>query len=205
MLVCDGDSEDPEARDRVAGALVAKGVVRAEVQQSGLALACLDEAVARFGGDDDPRLRLHTCQALAYKGWMLGQLDRYCEAEAVFAEILERVTDASDLALRESAARALYSKGHMLRRVGRREDALDALDGVRRFADDTTAASQRVVAKAMRLRVSILGDLGRPEAAIRCADEIVGRYGAETAPDLREHVAAALAQQVHIGAANGLR
>ena len=57
LLARFGDAAEPALRERVAGALVNKGLTLGQLNRSEDAIAVFDELLARFGDADEPALR----------------------------------------------------------------------------------------------------------------------------------------------------
>ena len=71
-----GKSETPALLERVAGALVNKGVVLGDLKRPQDALEAYDEVVRRFGKSEAPALLVSVATALNNSGAVLGALNR---------------------------------------------------------------------------------------------------------------------------------
>ena len=97
----------PALRERVAKALVNKGVALGALGRSTEAVAVCDEVVARYGEDPAPALREQVAKALYNTGVRLGALGHSTEAIAVYDEVAARYGEDPAPAVREVVARAV--------------------------------------------------------------------------------------------------
>jgi tetratricopeptide (TPR) repeat protein len=182
-----GNATEPKVRERVAGAMIAKGDTLVDLGRSEEAAGVFDQVVARFGNSTEPKLRERVARAMVRKGAALGG------QVWVYDQVVERFGDATEPKLREAVAGALYSKGSALVDLGRSEEAVGVFDQVvERFGDATEPELRERVARAMVSKGAALGRLGRSEEAAGILDEVVERFGDATEPELRGQVAKAM-------------
>lgn len=199
VLARDRESVEPEARSRVADALVWKGVALLDLDRQDDAIECFDRVVARFGEATELDLREHVARALRHKGLALKALGREDDAKAAYDEVVARVGDAAEPELRTQLVLTLYNTAYLLRRMGRNEDAVVVLaDLLNPFTEeDPPPGTLKVIAKGMLLAANAAGELGQPHGAVALYDEILKRFGQETALGLRVTVALALTSRAH--------
>ena len=204
LIVSLGDQlpRDGSVDERVAKALVNKGVALAELNRSEEAVALYDEVLRRFGESSELALRERVARALVNKGVRLGKLNRGEEEIAVYDEVLHRFGEASEHPLRQQVAMALVNKGLTLGELNRREEAIAVCDEVlRRFGEASEPGLHEQVAGALVNKGVRLGELNRREEAIAAYDEVLRRFGEANEPALRELVAQALVNKgVTLGA-----
>jgi tetratricopeptide (TPR) repeat protein len=188
-----GSATELALRERVAKALVSKGLRLGAFGQSEQAIAVYDDVIARFGSATEIALREQVAKALFSKGLRLGAVGQSEQAIAVYDDVIARFGSATEPALRESVARALFNKGLKLRDLGQSEQAIAVYDDViARFGSATEIALREQVAKALFSKGFRLGVLGQSEQAIAVYDDVIARFGSATELALREQVAKAL-------------
>ena len=86
----------PTLRERVAWALVNKGVVLGQLLRRDEAIAALDSVAQRFGQATDAQLREQVARALFCKGMVLAEMKRRDEAVAVYDSVVQQFGDATE-------------------------------------------------------------------------------------------------------------
>ncbi len=198
LLAYFGDVTQPAPRERVAKALLYKGIALAQLGRSEDALQAYDQLLGRFVDATEPALREQVAKALFEKGYRLGRLGRPKEELQAYDQVETRFGDATESALREQVAKALFEKGLALTRdrglsPDRSEEAFRVYDQLLdRFGDATEPALRVQVAKALLDKGYRLGRKGRSEEELQAYDQLLDRYGRATEPALRELVARTL-------------
>lgn len=186
-------TDEPSLRERVAKALVNKGITLGDLNRCEEAIAVYDEVVRRLDEASEPALHEHVAKALYNKGFSLGALNRNEEEIATYDEVVRRFGEANEPILRDIVANALRAKGISLGAMNRSEEAIANYDEVvRRFGEATEPVLRETVAKALINKGFRLSALDRTEEEIAVFDEVVRRFGEATEPGLREDVARAL-------------
>jgi tetratricopeptide (TPR) repeat protein len=185
-----GEANEPALRERVAMALVNKGLRLGRLGRSEEAIVAYDALTERFADATEPALREQVARALFSKGEILGQLGRSKEAIEAYDALTERFADASEPAVREQVAGALINKGITLGQLGRSEESIEAYDAVvAKFAD----ASEPLVREQVAMALFNKGiTLGCSEEAIAAYDAVVAKFADASEPAVREQVAMAL-------------
>ena len=196
-----GESQIAADLERVAKALVKKGVALGEQNRPQDALGAYDKAIRRFGESETPALLTAVAAALVNKGATLDKLNRTQDALNTYDEVIRRFGEGETPALLAPVAVALANKGVALDKQNRPQDALAVYDEVvRRVGERETPALLESVAKALVNKAAALRDLNRPQDALAACDEVIRRFGESETPVLLESLAAALANR---GAALG--
>ena len=199
-----GESKTPVLLERVATALVNKGMILGRLDRPEEELTAYDEVVSRFGESETPALLEAVAAALVRKFIPLGTLNRSEEQLAACDEILRRFGESETPNLLEVVAVVLVGKGMTLDRLNRPEEALTACDEVvRRFGESETMALREQVAAALVNKGVALGMLSRSEEALTTYDEVLRRFGESETPALLGTVAVALVNKgVALGTLN---
>ena len=195
--------ESPIAADpeRIAKALVNKGVALGEQNRPQDALDAYDEAIRRFSESETPAVLAPVAAALVNKGATLDKLNRPQDTLDAYDEVIRRFGESETPALLAPIAMALVNKGVALDKLNRPQDALAVYDEVvRRVGASETPALLESVAKALVNKAAALRDLNRPQDALAACDEVIRRVRESETPVLLESLAAALANR---GAALG--
>jgi tetratricopeptide (TPR) repeat protein len=186
VIECLSDLADRQEQIRLADALGAKGMALIGEARCEEAVGILDELIERFQDSLESALRRQVTIALANKVTALEHLDRVAAAASVFEDMITRFgaealvmfegtvaqfISGSEPEEREGLASALYGRGVSLDKLGRRDEALQTLDGlITRFETDENSAIKDIVSEARDARERTLDgddDLTRPRTARR--------------------------------------
>ena len=163
------------------------------------ALSTYDEIVRRYGAFD--QLSFEVVLALASQGALLQGVDRFEEALAAFNEATDRLEGLAGFAggstARRLGAAMLVGKLSTLRELGRTDEAL-TMSGelMQRFADDLLVAD--VVSTGLLVTGHCLQRAGRMEEALTAYDEVIGRLGKASAPEIKQAVCQALLGKAYV-------
>jgi len=151
------------------------------------AFALLDEAIeaALPTADSDNASAIALARAWYDKGGMMAQVGRgpasFEPLDLLISRFADRVSSgpARDRdELRYHVALTMELKAAGLRKLDRARDAIACYDDmIRRFAPVTEGSIEPIIARAMRNRAWLLGDLGRQDEEIAAYDALVERYG----------------------------
>ena len=194
-----GSSDRPAVLDRVATALIRKGVAFFAVGRTDDALAALNEAISRFGESDVPSLAETIAGALGTKGFVLLALDRVEEALAALDEAVRRFRNGDAQEAGHQVAFTCLLRGLALVRLGSVEEALAAWDDAAEFfARTETPMSSELAAVALVQKATNLVGLHRLKEALDAWDGVLRRYDAIDSPAFPEIAATALANRAHM-------
>jgi tetratricopeptide (TPR) repeat protein len=185
--------DDPTLPERIAKALVNKGITLEKLNRDEDAISAYDEVVRRFDDSTETAIQEQVAKALVNKGITLEKLNRDEDAISAYDEVVRRFDGSTETAIQEQVAAVLFYKGIRLGELNRNKDAISTYDEiVRRFGDSNEIIMQASVAAALINKSFRLGELNRNEDAISAYDEIVKRFGDSTVPPMQELVAKAL-------------
>ncbi len=188
-----GNSTAPELQERVAKALVNKGIVCGERGDFETEIALYDELVKRFDDSTTPELQEWVAHALFNKGIVCGERGDFETEIALYDELVKRFDDSTTPELQEWVAKALVNKGIVCGEQGDFETEIALYDElVKRFGDSDRPELQERVAKALVNKGIVCGERGDFETEIALYDELVKRFGDSDRPELQERVAKAL-------------
>ena len=124
-----GDTTEPKIREKVAQAMINKGVALGKQGKPLEAIAVWDEVVRRFGNATEPGIRELVAKAMVNKGLALCDgLGKPVEAILVWYEVVRRFEDAAEPGIRKQVASAMFNKGVALYELKRYEDARKAFE-----------------------------------------------------------------------------
>ncbi len=194
-----GSSNLPAVLDRVAAALIRKGIVLLALDRTDDALAANDEAITQFGQSDLPSLAEKVVGAFFFKGFTLFARDRMSEALDALGEAERRLrsNDAPEAFL--LIVFCCLLRGFVLDRLGLEEEALAAWDdSVEFFARTETPEFSELEAIALAQKATALAGLGRLEEALDTWAGALRRYEAVESPMFPEIAAQALVDRAHM-------
>jgi tetratricopeptide (TPR) repeat protein len=179
--------------ERVAYALLLKGIGLGVVGNSDEAIITYDELITGYGGSDEPRIREHVGWALNNKASRLKDLGRLDAAIATYDELVARLGHVGETPVRMRVDWALWNKSKLLDKCVRGEERESVYDElIARRDEGLDVELDRVIAWCMEERAWNAGQAGDTERKIDLCGDLVRRFG--DAPDLRlrRHVLAAL-------------
>ncbi|MFH0726629.1 MAG: AAA family ATPase [Pseudomonadota bacterium] len=161
-----GANSDLWVMEKVAMALVNKGITLGELDRSEEEIGVYDEVIRRFAEGTETPVVEPVAMALFNKGFRLGALDRSEEAIGVYDEVVRRFAERPEVPIVDQVAMALVNKGITLGELDRSEEAIGVYDEVvRRFAERPEAPIVEKVASALASKAETLVELNRFEEA----------------------------------------
>ena len=174
-----GGSDNEEIQERVATALLNKGVAHGQRGESEAEFAAYEDLVVRFGGSDNEEIQERVATALLNKGVAHGQRG---ESEAEFAayeNLVLRYGGSDNAEIQELVATALFNKGLTHDQRGESEAEFAAYeDLIVRFGGSDIPEIQLRVATSLLFKGNLQIEIGRAEEALRASDELDRRCGA---------------------------
>jgi len=119
-----GDREELVLIERVAQALVNKGVVLENDGRNKDAMAVYNDLLSRFGSRKELVLLERVAEALVNNGALLGRQDRNKDAMAVYDDVLSRFGDREEIVLLERLTMALTDKAVVQNKMGDAEETI---------------------------------------------------------------------------------
>jgi len=163
-----GNSELPDLRGRVVGALFRKGATLRQARQLEAAVACYDEAIARTSSAREGTLQLWAAKSMINKAKALDKLGDPAGQIKAYRTLIARFGDSGDAALRERVVNACEWLAEAEGRQGRVEAQRAALEAaLGRFGTALSAEQRtRLTRELQALKAKALG---------RKAKEVFGR------------------------------
>lgn len=187
------NKNEPTLNERIAMALIKKGITLENFNRSDEAIAVYNEIIKRFGNTNELALREEVAKALVNKGYSLSMLLKSKDAINVYDEVVRRFDTATEPILCEHVAIALFRKANILGAYYRSEDSIKVYDEVvRRFGELKEPTLRYWVASAIYEKGVKFGELNHNDKEINAYEEVVKRYGDAIEPILRERVARSL-------------
>jgi tetratricopeptide (TPR) repeat protein len=194
-----------DRRLRVLRAHTMRGWVLSNGDRPEEALAAYDAALALDDGSDDDAVVAFVAIAWGGRARCRNELERWDEAIAAADDGLARLAaadaDPADGDFR--VATLMYNKAWALRRLGRRDEELDALAGIEaRFGAASAEPGvdpdlRRQVVHALDLRAATLIDLARDEEVVAVCDTMIVRFADAADAGTRAEVAEACRRRAH--------
>ncbi len=183
----------------VADALYAKSAALGRLGRVTEAVQACDLLVQRFGDVEQLSVREQLARAMWNKCvWLRNPADASSEMAAL-DELVQRFGDASEATVREPVALALYTKSLALDTAGQRDAAVKVwADIVKRFGDDPVPGEPDVVLEALDRLRHRLTRTGRGVDGLAACEELIARYRESEAQDVRDKVAAAMADRAFL-------
>jgi len=184
---------DSELHDRVARALMNRGITLGQMGRSEEEIAAYDELMRRYGDNPGAVFQLRVATVLVNKGITLVQSKRGEEALVAFDEVLGRFGGAEDVLMKIQLAKALVNKGYTLGELQRVDEAIAVYNWlVSLYGEETDPQLQERVARALVNKAILLGQKPDLEQEAATYEEVLRRFGDSTLPGLREQVGRAL-------------
>src|SRR3954454_16224709 len=184
IVAREGGSSEPDARLRVADALLARAGAQHDAGDDVGALATLDELLRgdAAGVEFLPHVFANARLARANRLFELGRGDASIAASA---DLVAKHGDEADPWFRLVVAAALSNQAQSLERLGRPAEAVTAwAELVRRFGASTDAALRVHVASALAAQGDDLEKLGAVAEAIALYRRLVDTFSASEHPDV---------------------
>jgi tetratricopeptide (TPR) repeat protein/predicted transcriptional regulator len=126
-----GDHDDPGILERVASALVNKGVALRRLGKAEEEVVAYDEVVTRFGDHGNPEVLTQVARALFNKGVALGRLGKAEEEIAAYDEVVTRFGDHDNPEILAQVAGAKNGKAWTIYCLNNKERFPEALSLVK--------------------------------------------------------------------------
>lgn len=195
-----GSLDEPGSR----AAVIAEGYIVQSLDQLGryeLALAVVDDLVARFGESSHQPTRDAVANALLLKLPLLNRLDRSDEALALCEDAIKRLGDATDDNSRRLVGWVLTAKARLLEKRGEPRDAVAVREQLIRRRDELidrklapNVANSLMVVARYRL------ESGDAAHAMALCEELLERFGEADHPRLSKYADAARELQAGLAA-----
>jgi len=185
--------KNPEDRryveERMAMAMVNKGLALAGAGKSREAIKVYDEVVDRFVKSREFFLRQQAVEALFNKAYTLAAAGQNKPAVSVYNEVVRRFEKAREPEMQEAVARALVNKGIALGDLNRDQEERKAYDEVvRRFRNTDDPDIQAQVAQSLVNKGISLEKARRLAPAKEAYREVIQRFERIRHPELQEKV-----------------
>jgi tetratricopeptide (TPR) repeat protein len=130
--------QDTFVKERVAMALVNRGLALAAANRHADAVIAYDEAIKRLTRKSDQFFQAQMAEAIFNKGFSLGTLGEHRQAVQVYGHLVKRFGHSATPELQEMVAMALLNQGYAFGQLGQSKNELRAYDDVLRRYSRTT-------------------------------------------------------------------
>jgi tetratricopeptide (TPR) repeat protein len=189
-----GGSPAAEVQERVAMALLEKGLALDKLERHEDEIHVYDELLERFAATEDPKTLEHVAWAAYDKALALRKLDREEEAAATYRGLIDRFRDTDAAEIRPRVSWSLWE----LYDLGKRGLEDTCRDLAERGDDEFDPSLREFVLFAYCTLGSLADQAGDAQSALRIFDELVARAGETTDPAERTQVNNGLIQKAYV-------
>lgn len=185
--------------ERVAYALLLKGICLGKVGASDEAIVTYDALIAVYGDSDEPRVREHVSWALNNKASRLKELGLLDAAITTYDELVARFRHASEPSVRMRVDWALWNKSKLLDGRATADECESIYDElIARHDEGVDVELDRVFAWCIEELAWNAGKAGDTERMLDLCADLANRF--RDAPDLllQRHVLAALRMRADV-------
>jgi tetratricopeptide (TPR) repeat protein len=187
------EAEPQLVQERVAYALLLKGLSLEKLGRSEEGVLVYERLVARYVDSPDTKTRRHVAWALNNRAFVLKELGRREEAIASYDELIARFADSRAPEIRQRVAWAFWNKADVLRQLARDAEAGATYEQlIARHDEGLNDELDRNIGWCMEYRAFQLGPSGDPAEQLALCDELVERFGSSSDPSLQRNVLGAL-------------
>ena len=180
-------SKDTYVRERVAMALVNKGLALTNANRHTEALEIFKDVERRYRSDRDLFFRKQVAEALFNFGYTLGAMGSHKRAADAYAVAARRLEKSPEPELQEMCCMALLNEGCEYGELGQPKQELAAYEKIlRRFRKSDDADIQLHVAQALYNKGVTLSDLKRSKPAAAAFQELAKRFELSRNRELRD-------------------
>lgn len=184
-----GDSSNLALQERVAKALVNKGVRLGQQGKFSEAIESFDRLIHQFGDSGELALQERVAKALINKGLNRGQQGDFSEEIKLYNQLIGQFGDSAEPALQKLVATALFNKGASLAQQGQLMEESEPYNQlIIRFSESNELALQQLVAEALFNKGMGSSQQSKFVEAIESFDQLVTQFGDSVDPALQESV-----------------
>ncbi len=169
-------SSNPERQLKLARTIFTKGALLIQARKFEPALAAFDLLLQTFQDNTQPIIQPQIAKTLLDRAAVLDILGRRDEALVGYDRLIAAFRDSSDEAARLYVASALFNKATLLRRLNRPPEALAALNDA---LDDQVKLPDRLLAKALWMKVEELEDSGRDNESLAVCQRLMDQFASK--------------------------
>jgi hypothetical protein len=179
--------QDTFVKERVAMALVNKGLALSAANRHTDAIIAYDDAVKRLTRRNDLFFRAQTAEAIFNKGFSLSALGEHRQAIQVYGHLVKRLGHPATPELQEMVAMALLNQGYAFGEINQSQKELRAYEDVlRRYGRSPDPDVSVHVAEALYNKGVTLERLNRHPGAQATFRDLIARLEGTRSRELRE-------------------
>jgi tetratricopeptide (TPR) repeat protein len=172
------DIDEPHLQERVAYALLVKGLSLSRLGQRSEAISVYDELLARYQTTSDRKLLRHVAWARYNRAWTLSALGQRDQSLAAYDEMISSLRDAREPQIRLRVSWALWNKARLLSEASRAADADIAYEELLERHDvGLDGQLDRNIAWTLKRDAWMLGQAGRLEQQLDRCNELIEHFG----------------------------
>ncbi|MGC9260038.1 MAG: hypothetical protein ACP5I8_08190 [Phycisphaerae bacterium] len=161
---------DPAHQLKLARTIFTKGALLIQARRFAPALAAFDLLLQMFQDSKDETIQGQVAKTLLDRAAVLDILGRRDDALGGYDDLLRRFQAASTATIRGYVASAMFNKASLLTRLNRGPEALMALN---ECLEDHIQLPDRLLAKALWMKVTALRDSGRDNQSLAACTRLI--------------------------------
>lgn len=166
-------SNDPAHRLKLARTIFTKGALLIQVRHFEPALAAFNLLLQSFHDCPDEAIQIQIAKSLLDRAAVLDILGRREEALAGYDELINRFGNAPGDLMRGHVASGMFNKASVLTRLERKQEALAALEDCLK---DSVKLPDRLLAKALWMKVECLENAGRYNDSLAACERLIKTF-----------------------------
>ena len=183
------ESKELEVQEKVAEALIGKGIALSKLGKLHNEIDEYDEVVKKFGNSNELILQKRVAAALTNKGIALHELGHFEQSIEMYDEVVEKFGNSNEIALQKRVAAVLVNKGNALFDLNEIEKSIEVYDKlIDLFGNTNELDLQKEVSRALLSKSFALRELDKFKESIGVCDDIIARFSNSDEHVLKEIV-----------------
>jgi|GEM_PF-6077269 len=166
-------SSSPERQLKLARTIFTKGALLIQIRKFEPALAAFDLLLQTFQDNQEPTIQPQIAKTLLDRAAVLDILGRRDEALAGYDRVIAEFRDTPHRAAHGYVASAMFNKATLLTRLNRQPEALAALNDC---LEDHVKLPDRLLAKALWMKVESLENSGRDNESLAACQRLIDQF-----------------------------
>ena len=166
-------SSNPERQLKLARTIFTKGALLIQIRKFEPALAAFDLLLQTFQDNREPAIQPQIAKTLLDRAAVLDIVGRRDEALAGYDRVINEFRDSPHPAAHGYVASAMFNKATLLARLNRQPEALAALNDC---LDDHVKLPDRLLAKALWMKVEWLENSGRDNDSLAACQRLIDQF-----------------------------
>ncbi|MBQ4852969.1 tetratricopeptide repeat protein [Pseudoalteromonas sp. MMG012] len=187
------DSEHETIQERVAVAILNKGVTQGQLNQAEEEIKTYDILIARFRESGYLEVQEQVAKAMLHKGITQSELAQFDDAIKAYEALVTQFSKSENESVLDQVAKAMFNKGVRQSKLNQPKDEIKTYEElIAHFGESDNEAVQEQVAKAMLNKGITQGQLEQPKEEIKAYEELIAHFGESDSEAVQERVAKAM-------------